>query len=619
MKVELQLKKLKIKKIGIDHIEANNPKPLNTPLLALLSVPLGIFAGLGAVFFRGLISFFHNLLFLGKFSILYDANIHAPASYLGFFVILVPVVGAAGVAFLVKNFAPEAKGHGVPEVIDAVYYKKGKIRPVVALVKSLASALSIGSGGAVGREGPIIQIGSSLGSTIGQVLPIPAWQRITLVAAGAGAGIAATFNTPVGGVLFATEIIIHEVSVRTIVPVAIATATGTYIGRLFFGAHPSFIIPNFETPFFQVTQPEVLFAYAGLGILAGLLSTVFLKSIYWMEDFFDDHIKASYYIRHMGGMLIVGIIMYLLYVNTGHYYIEGVGYATIQDILENTLLNPYLLALLLFLKLFATAMTLGSGASGGIFSPGLFIGATFGNLYGVALHAILPGIQVAPSAFAVAGMAAVIGGSTGAAMTAIVMIFEMTLDYSIIIPLTLVVAISYEVRKLLSPESIYTLKLARRGHKIPDALRKYVEDTILAKQVMNTEVEKVSTSKNLSEFIKPGKKASNKTTYIVYDNRDIIGIITPETLKENYEFYTMEIPVADVLNTDIIDKSYVFVDEHSPYQDVCKKMYLQKVSIALVVDKVNSHPADHVIGIITEKMISQLVEKDADLFSDVTL
>ncbi len=211
--------------------------PLNPPqtrtlkpfTLLMISVLMGIVSGIGAVVFRGLIALFHNLFFLGRLSIAYNANAHTPASPWGPFVVFIPVAGAVGVAFLVKNFAPEAKGHGVPEVMDAIYYRKGIIRPVVAVVKSLASALSIGSGGSIGREGPIIQIGSSFGSTLGQILRVPIWQRITLIAAGAGGGIAATFNTPIGGVLFAAELMMHEVSARTLVPVAIATATATYI------------------------------------------------------------------------------------------------------------------------------------------------------------------------------------------------------------------------------------------------------------------------------------------------------------------------------------------------------------------------------------------------------
>jgi CIC family chloride channel protein len=199
-----------------------------------------------------------------------------------------------------------------------------------------------------------------------------------------------------------------------------------------------------------------------------------------MEDFFDQKIKGGYYVRHMLGMLLVGIQMYLLMVFLGHYYIEGVGYAAIQDVLSGALASFTILLLLLGMKLLVTSLTLGSGASGGIFSPALFMGAALGGLYGVALKFLFPGLSISPPAFAIAGMAGVVGGSTGAAMTAIVMIFEMTLDYNVIIPLTITVAISYEIRKILCKESIYTLKLARRGHSIPDAMRKNFHEALRA-------------------------------------------------------------------------------------------------------------------------------------------
>ena len=196
--------------------------------------------------FRDLIGLIHNLLFTGHAVVHYDANVFTAPAPWGVLVILVPVLGAIGVTFLVDNFAPEAKGHGVPEVMDAIYYKGGVIRPVVALVKSLASAIAIGSGSSVGREGPIIQIGSALGSTLGQIVRMPAGQRIALVAAGAGAGIAATFNTPIGGVMFAIELMMPEVSVETFLPVAIATGTATFVGRWFFGDTPAFHVPPLQ-------------------------------------------------------------------------------------------------------------------------------------------------------------------------------------------------------------------------------------------------------------------------------------------------------------------------------------------------------------------------------------
>ena len=213
-------------------------------LLCGCAIVIGIVTGIGALVFRDLIGLVHNLLFLGRLSTAYDASLLTPASPWGPLLILVPVIGGIGVTWLVSNFAPEAKGPGVPEVTAAIYYQDGVIRPAVALVKSLASALAIGSGAAVGREGPIIQIGSALGSTLGQVVPMLVGQRIMLVAAGAGAGIAATFNTPIGGVLFATELMLPEISVNSFLPVALATGTATFLGRVFFGNDPAFLEPR---------------------------------------------------------------------------------------------------------------------------------------------------------------------------------------------------------------------------------------------------------------------------------------------------------------------------------------------------------------------------------------
>ena len=296
--------------------------------LSALSLIVGVVTGFGAVFFRALIALVHNLLFLGHFSIAYNASIFTPASPWGAFVILVPVIGGIGVTWIVSNFAPEAKGHGVPEVMDAIYYNSGKIRPVVAVVKSIASALAIGSGAAVGREGPIIQIGSALGSSLGQFLRMQAGQRITLVAAGAGAGIAATFNTPIGGVLFATELMLPEISVNTFLPVAVATGTATFIGRLFFGSQPAFSVPvDIAALPNSPSSALILLLYAVLGGVVGVAAAGFVRGLHVIEDGFD--LIPGRYLRHILGMLLVGIMMYAFFLGAGHYFIEGVGYATI--------------------------------------------------------------------------------------------------------------------------------------------------------------------------------------------------------------------------------------------------------------------------------------------------
>ncbi|MGA8319670.1 MAG: chloride channel protein [Xanthobacteraceae bacterium] len=268
------------------------------------------------------------------------------------------VVGAVIVTFIVSNFAPEAKGHGVPEVMDAIYYKGGVIRPVVAAVKSIASAFAIGTGSAVGREGLIIQIGSALGSTFGQIIKLSPGQRITLVAAGAGAGIAATFNTPIGGVLFVTELMLPEVSANTFLSVATATGIATFLGRLFFGLDPVFFVPNVTPlPNHLGAGAFTLVLYVVLGVLTGIAAAAFTRGLHLAEDLFDK--ISGRYLRHMFGMLLVGILIYPLYRNFGHYYVEGVGYATIQGILNGELPGAELLALLFVCKLLATTTSLG--------------------------------------------------------------------------------------------------------------------------------------------------------------------------------------------------------------------------------------------------------------------
>jgi CIC family chloride channel protein len=576
-----------------------------------LSVLIGIVAGLGAVGFRGLIAFFHNLLFLGKVSFIYNANIHTPASPWGPLVILVPVVGALGVAFLVKNFAPEAKGHGVPEVMDAIYYHKGVIRPVVALIKSLASALSIGSGGSIGREGPIIQIGSSFGSTVGQILRMPVWQRITLIAAGTGGGIAATFNTPIGGMLFALEITLQEISVKTLVPVAISTVTATYIGRIFFGAHPSFVIPAFETPYFHLANPLVLVSYVGLGVVMGAVSAVYIKSIYGFEDLFENHIRGSYYKRHMFGMVLVGILMYLLMVTLGHYYIEGVGYSTVQDVLTGHLSQLYLLLLLFILKLFATSLTLGSGASGGIFSPSLYMGATLGGVYGIIIHHFFPGFNVTPPAFAVAGMAGMVGGATGAAMAAIVMIFEMTLDYSVIIPITVTVALSYGVRKLLSRESIYTMKLARRGHTIPESLQANFQQLKRARDAMDSHVMALPASCTLDEFARIAQGEVDVSWFLVEEANRVIGVVAKDAAIGAVEPSRCALTLGEMA-----DKNYIVVFEETMLLNVIDRMRSHQASVALVTRKSEPLSVENVRGLITKAHIGDIALEVLELFSN---
>jgi CIC family chloride channel protein len=586
--------------------EEKTNKPLAPLTLSFLGFMVGIIAGFGAVAFRGLIAFFHNLLFLGKLSFVYNANFHTAAGPWGPWVILVPVAGAVGVVFLVKNFAPEAKGHGVPEVMDAIYYNSGIIRPIVAIVKSLASALCIGSGGSVGREGPIIQIGSSFGSTLGQIIRMPLSQRITLIAAGTAGGVSATFNTPIGGLLFAIEIMLHEVSVRTLVPVVISTATATYIGRFFFGAYPSFIIPALQIPTFHLLNPLVLFTYIGLGVIAGVVSAFYIKSIYLFEDFFDERFRNAY-VRHMAGMFCVGIMMYFLLTHLGHYYIQGVGYSTIQDVLSGKLPHAYLLLLLFLLKLLATSLTLGSGGSGGIFSPSLYMGATLGAAYGVILKHLFPGLALSPAAFAVAGMAGLFAGATGAAVTGIVMIFEMTLDYNVILPMTLTVALGYGIRKYLSRESIYTLKLVRRGHWMPEALQVNLHYIKRVKEVMDTRFRILPAGTRISEIMSD-KEWAEGSWLLAEESHQIVGLARKEDVMQARQPADGQATLAEIMNKD-----FILVGENDSLFDLIARMGYSHASIALVLAGSNPSPGN-VRGVITNENIGESMCQTVDMF-----
>lgn len=586
--------------------EEKNGGPASTLVFYLLSVLVGLAAGGGAILFRALIAFFHNITFLKTASFAYDANVHTPASPLGPLIIAVPVAGAIVVALLVRNFAPEAKGHGVPEVMEAIYYHKGEIRPIVAVVKSIASAISIGTGGSVGREGPIVQIGSSFGATLGEILRLPAWQKITLIAGGAGGGIAATFNTPVGGVLFAMELMLHEVSARTLVPVTIATVTATWIGQLYFGPHPSFMVPALETFSMHASDPGALLSYAALGVVMGLVSVLFIRSLYGFEWFFRAKVKGSYYRQHILGMLAVGVIIYAMLVFTGHYYVQGVGYATIQDVLSNSGLSIWFLLMLFALKLLVTSLTLGSGASGGVFSPALFMGATIGGACGAAMHALIPSLGIGPPAFALAGMAGVVGGSTGAAVAAIVMIFEMTLDYSVIVPMTLTVAISYGVRRGLWKWSIYTEKLALRGQFVPEALQANIHFMRPAKELLDASFRVVPASEPAKNVFDSSDGQPKVNWYLAADGDQVMAIISQDRA-------TAIAAESKATAKDIGRTDFRMFPETAQLGDVARELKDTNSTLGLVVKDGKAAP-NEVLGVITKARIADVLAESIEEF-----
>lgn len=556
----------------------------NLALMCLLALLAGIVGGVGAWLFRLLIGLVHNTLFLGVPSVHYDATVHTPTGPWGAWVIAVPVLGGLVVAWLVKTFAPEARGHGVPEVMDAIYYRDGCIRPRVAIVKSLASAISIGSGAAVGREGPIIQIGSAFGSMLGQIVAMPARQRIVLIAAGSGAGIAATFNAPLGGIVFAMELLLVSVSATNVLLVGIATVTATHIGRLLLGTSPSFDIPQLAVSSTHLHPALLLGLLALLGIVMGLVSVIFIRGLYWAEDRFSA-LPGNYYSRHALGMLCVGIMMYLLLQYGGHYYIQGVGYATIVDILTGILSDPGFLLLLFALKLAATCLSLGSGASGGVFSPALFMGATVGAACGQLLMQFFPELNIPVPAFAIAGMAAAIGGSTGAVLTGIVMLTEMTADQSVIMPLIIVVITAAAVRRLVMKESIYTMKLLRRGKVVPEGLQAAITSTTRIGDLMRTDVDIVDTA----------EPALPQAWVLSRDN----SVVIPGISDSNEHTHTT--------------RRYILAQKGDGLADTLRRMQDADAQVILVTRDSGEVTAQQVIGVLGQQEIARHTKTLASL------
>jgi CIC family chloride channel protein len=421
------------------------------PLIGLC-LAVGAGAGLGAVGFRYLIEAF-TWVFAGHSdpsALGHFTNPHL--AFLGPFVVLVvPVVGGLLYGPLVYRFAPEARGHGVPEVMLAVHSNEGRIRGRVPIVKSLASAICIGAGGSVGREGPIVQIGSAIGSALGQVSDQAAANTRLLVACGAAGGIGATFNAPIAGVFFALELILRRWDTRSFGLIILAGLVATAVGRIAFGAEAFLTLP----PFHLVSDWEYPL-YALLGLAAAIVGVIFIRVLYGMEDLADRIWRGPAWLRPAVGGVLLGLVLLAL------PEMYGVGY----PVLEGAIAGKYVLgALLAFLcgKILATSLTMAIGGSGGVFAPSLFIGAMLGSAYGLGAHDLLPGATAGAGAYGLVGMAALFAAAGRAPMTAILIVFELTGDYKIILPLMLAVVVATGLSHLLSQDSIYTLKLRRRG------------------------------------------------------------------------------------------------------------------------------------------------------------
>ena len=556
--------------------------------MILVAIFCGLSGGFGAVFFRELIKIFIKIFYGNSEQVLSLAMSHP-----WYWRLLAPAIGGLFVGPLVYFFAKEAKGHGVPEVMEAVLLKGGTIRPRVVAVKSLASAICIASGGSVGREGPIVQIGSALGSTIGQIFKVPSKQLRTIVGCGAAAGIAATFNAPIAGALFAVEIILGDFRVPQFSPIVISSVVATVVSRHFLGDFPAFIVPKY-----QLVSPFELPLYLIIGVVAGFISVAFINTLYFSEDIFEK-IKIPEYTKAILGGLIVGAIGIWL------PHVFGVGYETINNALTGKL-SLWLLFILIFAKLIATSITIGSGGSGGVFAPSLFLGAMTGGFLGHIIHMAFPTITATSGAYALVTMGAVVAGATHAPITAIIMIFELTNDYTIIPPLMAACVVATVVASLIKKDSIYTLKLTRRGLNLFSNEETNILDIIKVSEVINKSVLTLDMNSKFDIALTKLLENPYRSIFITKKDKTLCGYISLNLIKK---YMLKRKDLEDIYLKDIMEPIKHLVVPEDKLELVVRIFAIEKNKEIPVV---NDFTDKKLLGsILEDEILKLLTEKES--------
>lgn len=408
-----------------------------TALMMALAIIVGLGAGLGALIVVRLIALVQTLFF--------DGGRQALSLLGSAYIVLLPALGGLLAGVFVHMVAPDATGRGVSDVLAAIATGGGRLRPAAVLAKALAAVVAIGSGGSAGREGPVVHIGAGLGSAAGRLMRLSDRQVINLVASGAAAGIAATFNAPLAGIAFALEVILGELGIQSMGTIVVSAVMASVVSRAALGDAPAFAVPAFV-----LRSPWELALYLVLGVLAGLAGLLYVRSLHVVSAFFD-RLRLRPYLRPALGGLAVGLI------GLAVPQVFGAGFDVIADTLQGRF-SFGLLVVVLFAKMLATALTIGGGAPGGVLTPGLAIGAALGGAFGLAAAALLPGMTGGSSAYALVGMAAVVGAAARAPVTATILLFELTQDYHTVLPLILASAVGAVLARRFEPQTIYTVK-----------------------------------------------------------------------------------------------------------------------------------------------------------------
>lgn len=539
--------------------------------IIILSIVIGALAGFGAYGVSKLIGLIQSVSWKGVTDFL-EIKQYVSSLY----ILLIPAIGGLIVGPIIFKGAREAKGHGVPEVMESVFLKGGVIRKRVAFIKALASSITIGTGGPVGREGPIVQIGSSIASSIGQIFQIKENELKVLVGAGAAAGISAAFNAPIAGALFATEIILGNFAITSFAPIIVASVMGNLVFISIEGSKPIFSVPVYS-----LNSGWELIFYLILGIVCGIVGILFIKILYYCEKKWLD-LKLNEMIKPFFGGIIIGAIAIF------YPHIMGSGYTAIDLALKGNLVL-WTALLLILIKIFATSTSLSSGGSGGIFAPSLFMGAYAGFIVGSLFNYLFPSLGITPGAYALVGMGGVVSSAIHGPLTAIIIIFELTGDYNIILPLMITCIIASLLSEVFNEYSIYTLKLKLKGILFKQGVEVNILKRIKVSEIIKSDFAVVNKNAPLKKLIGKVMEKNINIFHVVDEADKHIGIITLSNLK---------IAIGE---KDIFEGFLLVEDIYEPIEAISEQDSLEKAMTVFGRNDVNELPVlknGELIGVV---------------------
>jgi CIC family chloride channel protein len=531
--------------------------------ICLFALGVGLVAGLVAQGLLELIYLFTNIFFYGHFSFAITNPAH---NHLGLWEILIPPLGGLLVGIMIYFWEPTLKGHGIPEAMESVLFGHSRMRIRVAILKPLATAFAIGTGGPFGAEGPIIQTGAALGSLFGQAVGLTPYYRRVLLASGAAAGMAATFTAPLAGILVAIELLLFELRARSFIPVAMAAAVATGV-RIHFAGWA----PLFPTPAFKMTGMKELWLFAVLGLLMGIVGWVMIRVLGWLEDVFDHlPLKQAAIWSPVIGALILGVL--------GYFYpqVLGTSYDTIRDMLNDRVTAGHLVGISVA-KFWALTISLGSGTTGGVFAPSLVVGGGLGAAFAMGMQHLLPTVVSDPAFYALAAMAAVFGGIARAPFTSIVFLFELSHNPNALLPLIVCVMVSDGFVRLCSRDSIMTIKLVKRGlivlqdYSVPVLMRAKID------QVMRKEFTQFSAEDELRSVLEKYVPTDNALMPVIDAAGALVGIVEPHDLLRT------EPPDHHVKMRELARRDYVLAYPGELVDQVHRDMMLKNTENVVVV------------------------------------